>query len=417
MHYLLQLSQASSESNALAFLYKALMEELGDCTLGVINSVGLAEGCFQVSGFCDQNFCPIYSPDELLRPSDEFPVYRGDFIESWKNTAEPFTVLRSQAGGLFQDKLKRYEIAFVLPIWHDSQVERWLLILESQNSILDLDTAKLALIANYAFSSMARVVEKRQLKEAQQWIDREINEMARLQSLLLPEANLVIPGVELAFRFQAYKQASGDYLEINSLEDDRSVTRPHEFGVMIADVTGHGPSAAVEAAMLDAIVRTYRPGGQGSPADFLTYLNTHFFTRKNRGKFITLNLFHYDAPRRVLTYCSAGHPVAYIKRDQQVIALDKARDIPVGVMREYTWQQYEVEIQRGDILFMYTDVVLETRSGENEEYGSERLEALVGVTESCPHCVVDAVESALQDFCDYRAFEDDLTLCAIQFLH
>ncbi|TQV86098.1 serine/threonine-protein phosphatase [Exilibacterium tricleocarpae] len=417
MRYLLQLSQASSESNALAFLYKALMEELGGCTLGIVNSVGLAQGCFQLSGFCDQHYCPIYSPDELLLPSDEFPVYQGDFIEVWKAAAEPFTVLRSQAPDLFRDNLQRYEIAFVLPIWHDREVERWLLVLESECSILDVDTAKLALIANYAFSSMARVVEKRQLKEAQQWIDREINEMARLQKLLLPEEDTSIPGVELAFRFKAYKQTSGDYLDISSLGEDQPSSQPHEFGAMIADVAGHGPSAAVEAAMLDAIVRTYRPAGDASVDEFLNYLNTHFFTRKHRGKFITLNTFHYEPALRRLNYCSAGHPVAYIKRDEQVIPLSEAQDIPVGVLRDYRWQRHEFAIERGDILFMYTDVVLETRNTEQQEFGRERLEALIKTTEACPHCVVDAVEEALQDFCAQNEFEDDLTLCAIQFLH
>ena len=184
---------------------------------------------------------------------------------------------------------------------------------------------------------------------------------------------------------------------------------------MIADVTGHGPSAAVEAAMFDAILRTYKPEGNTTqPAQVIDYVNTHFFTRKNRGKFVTAITMSYDPDTKTLSYACAGHPFGYIKRGKTLIRLDQAQDIPIGVLKEYQWSNHDIEILHHDILFLYTDVVLETRNAKQEEFGFDRLEEILINAEACPHCLVDDVAEALTDFNESDELCDDLTLCAIE---
>ena len=172
---------------------------------------------------------------------------------------------------------------------------------------------------------------------------------------------------------------------------------------------------------LNAILRTYdadklqdKDQG-GGPAAVVEYVNKYFFTSKLRGKFITANLFYYDTNTRVLQYTSAGHPMSYVKRrGSQLICLDLSQGIPIGIMKDYQWSNGEIQLREGDILFMYTDVVLETRNAQDNEFGAARLESVIAASDACPHGVVDDVEQALYKFSGQNKLTDDLTLCAIQ---
>jgi sigma-B regulation protein RsbU (phosphoserine phosphatase) len=423
--HLIRLSQVETFPNSLAFLQNLLNTELGKCTLAMVTSLGLKDNYFQVSNYCNSQYCPNYSAAELLNPSSSLPSFHGEFIKQWKTMTNPLLVSKTQCSDLFQDNLFQgdvfpdkhsgYHDILVLPILLDLKVQRWILVLNSEHDINKVDLSKLMLLANFAVVSLARAEEKKQLQEMSNWRDQELKEIARLQNLLLPDVNTLIPGVELAFKFQVYKEAGGDYFDITDLSKGRENNQQHDFGVIIADVTGHGPSAAVEAAMLDAILRTYVPEpGEDDPAAVLDYINTHFFTRRSRGKFITAIIFNYDHNKKCLRYACAGHPYGYIKRGQQLLRLDKSEDIPIGVLKDYRWHNHEIDVLPQDIIFVYTDVVLETRNPQQQEFGFDRLEQNLLKAEHCPQLLVDDVTQALIDFNQSDEFCDDLTLCAIK---
>ena len=168
--------------------------------------------------------------------------------------------------------------------------------------------------------------------------------------------------------------------------------------------------------MVDAILRTFPGNKDTTPADATNYLNRHFFTRRDRGKFVTAMLFIYQSDSRLLRYVSAGHPNGYIKRGDEIIVLDQSKGIPVGVLQDYQWEYKEIELLTGDILFIYTDVVLETRNVNEEEFGEERLSGILKAAPNCPHKLISYVEQALLDFNGKPELMDDLTLSAIKVL-
>jgi len=413
--HLTKLSQIENFSNSLSFLQSVLSTELGACTIAVVNSLDLQGNNFQISNYCHPNSQPAYKVAEILKRSNDQRIFSGEFIVKWKRMSSPVHVIKEHCVELFQDDLEQYDSVLVLPILLDAKVERWVLILDAHNDSHTLDLSKLNLLVNFAVSSLARAEEKKKLQEITNWREQELSEISRLQHLLLPEEDLSIPGIELAFKFKVYKEAGGDYFDVMSLSEDKLAPGPHKFGVMIADVTGHGPSAAVEAAMFDAILRTYKPEENiGKPAQVIEYVNTHFFTRKNRGKFVTAIAMSYDPQTKTLCYACAGHPYGYIKRGKTLIRLDQGKDIPIGVLKEYQWSNHEIKLEHHDIIFVYTDVVLETRNAKQEEFGFDRLEKALLAAEACPHCLVDDVEHSLIDFNESDELCDDLTLCAIQ---
>ncbi|MFT4940671.1 MAG: sigma-B regulation protein RsbU (phosphoserine phosphatase) [Paraglaciecola sp.] len=311
---------------------------------------------------------------------------------------------------------------WVLPLLASDQtnmqvgpINKWLLLADPEKNLHRIEIENFYLKIGWALTCSRLHQSKLELNKATDWIEQELDEMSRLQQLMLPDKNTKIPGTEIAFTYRAMNGAGGDYIDFLSLEEDKTTSNPHAMGIIMADVTGHGPSAAVEAAMLDAILRTFkRADDTVKPSQVLDYVNKYFFTRRERSSFLTANIFHYTPKNRLIRYASAGHPHAYLKRGQTLIKLAEG-GIPIGVIREYQWETYQQEVQKGDILFIYTDVVIETKSPIHGEFGFQRLEQALCTGENNPNLLIAHIEEQLQEFCLCSRFEDDMTMCAIQF--
>jgi serine phosphatase RsbU (regulator of sigma subunit) len=339
--------------------------------------------------------------------------------------------LVEQGENLSQIKAERIQAAtqfhylgetWVLPLlanehtnMHLAPINKWLLLADPEKKINKIEIENFCLKIGWALTCSQLHQSKLELNKATVWIEQELEEMSRLQQLMLPDENISVPGTEIAFTYRAMNGAGGDYIDITSLEEDKTTTNPHAMGIIMADVTGHGPSASVEAAMLDAILRTFKADDNVvQPSRVLDYVNKHFFTRRERSSFLTANIFHYQPQTRLISYACAGHPHAYIKRGQTLSKLGEG-GIPIGVLREYQWDTHLHQAQKGDILFIYTDVVIETKSPIHGEFGFERLEEALRTAKNNPKLLIAHIEQQLQEFCLCSHFEDDMTMCAIQF--
>ena len=89
-----------------------------------------------------------------------------------------------------------------------------------------------------------------------------------MQRLLLPPAMPPHPAISFGSYYQTSRHAGGDYYDVLPLGGDR-------FGIMVADVSGHGAPAAIVMAMIRAVVHTY-PGVPDDPPAVLRYINRHF---------------------------------------------------------------------------------------------------------------------------------------------
>lgn len=254
-----------------------------------------------------------------------------------------------------------------------------------------------------------------QLSTAQVWIRDEIDEISRLQQLMLPDKNIALSSVKMAYTYKAMKGAGGDYIDFIDIGKNNPELQG-DVGVIIADISGHGPAAAVETAMIDAILRTFEPKDfKHSSSEVLNYINQHFFTKKPRGSFLTATVFRYNYKDKKLIYANAGHPHAYLKKANRLVALDRG-GIPIGVLREQTWDTYQVSVDVGDTLFIYSDVVIETQNTQKELFGFDRLEKAIGAAPDEPEAMLEYLEQQMKLFCGCSEFQDDLTMCAIQFI-
>ena len=145
------------------------------------------------------------------------------------------------------------------------------------------------------------LVLSEQLKKAYDELDAEIRVIGDIQRSLLPTELPKIPTMDLAADYQTSRRAGGDYYDFFPLPDGR-------WGIWIADVSGHGPPAAVLMAVTHSIAHAFS-GPPSPPGNFLSHVNYHLATRYTAasGTFVTAFYGIYD-PARAQAYLLLRRP-------------------------------------------------------------------------------------------------------------
>jgi len=251
----------------------------------------------------------------------------------------------------------------------------------------------------------------RQLEATCQTLDRELAAAADVQRWLLPARLPVLPGVSIAASYRTAKQSGGDYYDVMELPDGR-------LGFLIADVSGKGAPAAVLMAVARTIVHL-RQGRWSNPASLLHDLNDNLCNLDllGRGAFVTAFCAVLDPESGSLVYSSAGHnpPRLVRARLTQVLGLDEARSLPLGMDAGTQYSEATLSLSPLDTIVLYTDGIVEARSAQGELFGTERLDqALQGLAAAlCVQETVQAVVHAVEVFSGATMLSDDQTLVAV----
>jgi len=234
------------------------------------------------------------------------------------------------------------------------------------------------------------LVLSRQLDEAYRVVDKELQVVADIQRSLLPSAMPDIQGMEVATYYQTSKRAGGDYYDFFPFADNR-------WGFFVADVSGHGTPAAVIMAVTHAIAHTC-PDDSYPPGKLLQFVNQHLSKRytNGTGTFVTAFYGVYDPATRTLEYSCAGHPPPMLIRcsEGKVDQLSDAQCLPLGIDADEVYVEASVQLQKGDIMVIYTDGITEARAPAGEMFGSDRLKQLLT---SCAFRADALIRSTLQE--------------------
>ena len=245
-----------------------------------------------------------------------------------------------------------------------------------------------------------------QLESAWQQVDRELSVVAEIQRSLLPAKFPEISTLRLAAYYQTSRYAGGDYYDFFPLPDDK-------WGLLIADVSGHGTPAAVMMAITHSIAHMY-PGPPGPPNEMLEFLNQKLCERYigENGTFVTAFYGIYDARTRELSYSSAGHNPPRLRRcsTAAVTALDGTRGFPLGVVPGTDYEEATIQLGPGDRIVFYTDGITEAGSPWGDYFGVQRLDAAINECSGVPQNLLDRVLSSLSAFTADGPSEDDRTL-------
>jgi sigma-B regulation protein RsbU (phosphoserine phosphatase) len=251
------------------------------------------------------------------------------------------------------------------------------------------------------------LVLREEVLTAYRAVERELKVVGDIQRSLLPKELPEMPGLELAVYYQTSQQAGGDYYDFFPLAEGK-------WGILIADVSGHGTPAAVMMAITHSIAHLY-PNDPGTPSGLLEFVNSHLAGRyaADSDTFVTAFYGIYDPKARVLNYSSAGHnpPRLWKCREQVALGLDAASSMPLGLSTETRYGDAVVELTPGDRLVFYTDGITESVGADGRQFGTKRVDTILA--RSCrqaPGEIVEAILQELAEFTDSTAPADDRSL-------
>ena len=232
-------------------------------------------------------------------------------------------------------------------------------------------------------------------------LEREMNVAREVQRELLPRAAPRFEGLELAGVCRPAVAVGGDYYDYLRRADGRP-------GFVIADVSGKGVPAALLMASLQASVRSLFPTA-ADPGQLHERLNDALCGSSSTARYATAFLADFDPDARRLTYSNAGHLPALVIRGERTL---RCRDggIPIGLFEGVTYDTGVLALEPGDLLALFTDGVTEAPAPGGEEFGEERLAALLRTCRGGPlDAALQAVLDALLDWSGPAA-HDDVTL-------
>jgi sigma-B regulation protein RsbU (phosphoserine phosphatase) len=247
---------------------------------------------------------------------------------------------------------------------------------------------------------------ERALRHNRDRLDRELASAARMQRLILPAAMPVHPTVSFAAFYETSRHAGGDYYDVLTLGPDR-------FGMMVADVSGHGAPAAIVMAMIRAVLHTY-PGDTGDPPAVLHHINRHFRFLWGTAMYATAVYAVLDAGRNTIRVSSAGHPLPLLMRGGRTVS-----PVSLDTVMCLLWDELgevpcvEHALCPGDRLVFYTDGITD-RQGPGGMYDPERLTtALARMGRLAPTQMVEHLVRDLDAFAAGHEPDDDQTLLIV----
>ncbi|HZN66730.1 MAG TPA: SpoIIE family protein phosphatase [Tepidisphaeraceae bacterium] len=195
-------------------------------------------------------------------------------------------------------------------------------------------------------------------------LEKQVELAAIVQQRMIPHTAPDVPGLDVANAYVPMYSLGGDLYDFIPLPGDN-------LGLAIADVSGKG----VPASLIMASVRAFLRG----QVDNVYYLyevvrriNQMLCRDTRSGEFVTLFYGVLDARNYRFTYCNAGHPPGLVLRGGEVIELG-SDNMVLGVSPEEEYAQSVVQLNKGDLLLLYTDGLSDARNFRDEVFGRQRI--------------------------------------------
>ena len=258
------------------------------------------------------------------------------------------------------------------------------------------------------------------IAEAAARIDADLAVAKAIQSSALPNVFPPFPErkeFELFASMNAAKEVGGDFYDFYMLGD-------HTLGFLIADVSGKSIPGAMFMMTSKTVIKSLAESGL-PPAEVFSIANEKLCEGNEAEMFVTAWLGYLDLKTGLVRIANAGHnPPVLIHGGKAEYVILKPGLMLAG-MDGIRYKEQTLQLEKGDMLYLYTDGVTEAMDNDEEQYGEDRLQKLLSFGENYPapsaangiaETVCDMVTADVTKFTNGAEQSDDITMLCVRFL-
>ncbi len=252
--------------------------------------------------------------------------------------------------------------------------------------------------------------DQTQLKKVQMSLARA----SMIQQKLMPRSDPQVDGYDIAGKSIPCDETGGDYYDFINPAD----WGQEKIGIVVADVIGHGISAALLMTSVRASFRE-RILSPGNGVLIVSDVNKRLVRDiEELNLFITMFYSEIDLKEKCFRWVHAGHESAlFYDPSKDTFDTLGGEGLPLGVMEEWVYQESKIQIQPGQIILIGTDGIKEACNPQNEHFGNERLQMVIrDHYQKTAKDILDEVFDALENFRNQAERKDDETMVVIKAL-
>ncbi|HEY2547715.1 MAG TPA: GAF domain-containing SpoIIE family protein phosphatase [Candidatus Acidoferrum sp.] len=267
----------------------------------------------------------------------------------------------------------------------------------------------LATLGSYIAVALENARLYEEARENEFRLQDDLNTAREIQRQLLPHGARGIPGLDLAAAYAPARALGGDFYDFLPYGKGK-------LALALGDVSGKGTAAALYGSLAIGTLRELVVSSTCNPACMLQMLNLRMHGARLDARFIAMLFAVYDAAAHQLTLSNAGGPYPLLVRNGQAQEI-RVEGVPLGLFPETEYEEKTIDLHRGDIVLFASDGILESLNVRQEEFGSERLHALLA--NAAPHTTAndlsDRIIAATDDHSGPGASpHDDRTLLVLR---
>lgn len=249
----------------------------------------------------------------------------------------------------------------------------------------------------------------------------DLQEAANIQKRLLPQKAPSVKHINFSWHYNPCHDVGGDMLNAFRLDDDN-------LGLFLLDVCGHGVPAAILSMAISndltpragkgSVLKQYIHGESRhrilAPSDAADKLNRDYMIHDATSRYFTILFGILKLKELTFRYVRAGHPPAILVNDSEARILKEGGDLPMGLFPATEFTEQEVQLKKGDRLYIVSDGMGEALNGKNEQFGYRRLAERLGRLYS-KATLEESIASVAKDVDDWHVTQnDDISMIGLE---
>lgn len=252
---------------------------------------------------------------------------------------------------------------------------------------------------------------KRYISDASARIDAELAFAKAIQHSALPSVFPPYPNrkeFDIWAAMHTAKEVGGDFYDFYFVDEDT-------LAFLIADVSGKGIPAAMFMMTSKTLLKSYAESGMRVNEVF-THANEKLCEGNDAGMFVTAWMGYLNVKTGKLAYANAGHNPPVVKHaDGNFTYLKSRAGFVLAGMEGIRYRENELQLEPGDVIYLYTDGVTEATNLNNEMYGEDRLIKTLNQNADKPQTLCDAVQADVDEFVGAAPQFDDITMLCLEY--